>query len=103
MMITPAVTSAGINPLAISESTGAAPQSGPGEVPFAGLVQQFLQDVNQQQLTVTTDVKDLVAGKTDNIHEIALHVAQADIAFRMALEVRDKLISAYQELMRMQV
>lgn len=103
MMMTPIMPAGGINPVDNSAPAGAAQPASPGEVPFAGLVQQFLQDVNQQQLTVTTDVNNLVSGKTDNIHEMALHVAQADIAFRMALEVRDKLISAYQELMRMQV
>jgi flagellar hook-basal body complex protein FliE len=52
---------------------------------------------------VAQGVNDLVAGKTENIHELAIQVAQADVAFRLVMEVRDKLISAYQEMMRMQI
>ncbi len=74
-----------------------------GDLPFAKVMNQFLSEVDQHQQVVTQGVNDLAAGKTDNIHEIALNVAQADIAFRMIMEVRDKLISAYQEVMRMQV
>ncbi|HWL07356.1 MAG TPA: flagellar hook-basal body complex protein FliE [Planctomicrobium sp.] len=74
-----------------------------GDVPFSKIMNQFLHQVDQQQQTVTHQVNDLLAGKADNIHEIAINVAQADIAFRMVMEVRDKMITAYQEVMRMQV
>lgn len=72
-------------------------------VPFAQVMSQFLQGVDQQQHSVTQDIQNLATGDADNIHQIAINVAQADIAFRMAMEVRDKVISAYQEVMRMQV
>ncbi|SFI25953.1 flagellar hook-basal body complex protein FliE [Planctomicrobium piriforme] len=78
----------------------ASPREG---TPFASMVSQFLQEVDQPQQKVAQGVSDLVAGKTDNVHEIAINVAQADLAFRMAMEVRDKLINAFQEVMRMQV
>jgi len=74
-----------------------------GHVPFSTVMNQFLQQVDGQQQIVSQGVNDLIAGKTDNIHEIAISVAQADIAFRMVMEVRDKLVTAYQEVMRMQV
>ncbi|MEZ6064730.1 MAG: flagellar hook-basal body complex protein FliE [Planctomycetaceae bacterium] len=51
---------------------------------------------------IGTEVERLVTGETDNIHDLVVSVARADIAFRF-LEVRDQLISSYQEVMRMQI
>jgi flagellar hook-basal body complex protein FliE len=72
-------------------------------VPFAQLVSDFLLEADQQQHAVSQGVDRLMTGEADNIHDLAITIAQADIAFRMVMEVRDKLISAYQEVMRMQV
>lgn len=76
---------------------------GSGGVPFAQLMSHFLQDANQQQQAVTHGLHELVSGNADNVHDVAIRVAQADISFRMVMEIRDQLISAYQEVMRMQV
>jgi len=46
---------------------------------------------------------DFVAGKIEGFHEIAVQLKQADIGFRFALEIRNKLIDAYREVMRMNV
>ena len=48
-------------------------------------------------------VQALANGEADDVHTAALAVAQADIAFRLALTVRNKLVDAYQEIIRMQV
>jgi flagellar hook-basal body complex protein FliE len=72
-------------------------------VPFAQLMSDFLHEADQQQHAVTLGVDQLMTGEADNIHDLAITIAQADIAFRLVMEVRDKLISAYQEVMRMQV
>ena len=42
-------------------------------------------------------------GETDNLHSVMLQMAQADLAFRLVLEVRNRLTEAYQEVMKMQV
>jgi flagellar hook-basal body complex protein FliE len=47
--------------------------------------------------------RDLVAGKVDDFHEVAVQLKQAEISFRFAMEVRNKLIDAYREVMRMNV
>jgi len=47
--------------------------------------------------------QDMVAGKVDDFHEIAVRLKQAEISFRFAMEVRNKLIDAYREVMRMNV
>lgn len=77
--------------------------SAKSEVPFSRLVSDMIQDTNHQHLQAQQSVRDLVTGKTDNIHEVALSAANADLAFRFVMEIRDRLINSYQEVMRMQV
>jgi flagellar hook-basal body complex protein FliE len=47
--------------------------------------------------------QDMIAGKVDDFHEVAVQLKQAEISFRFAMEVRNKLIDAYREVMRMNV
>ena len=47
--------------------------------------------------------KDLMAGKVTDFHEVAIQLKQADLSFRFAMEIRNKLIDAYREVMRMHV
>ncbi|MFH1144402.1 MAG: flagellar hook-basal body complex protein FliE [Candidatus Eisenbacteria bacterium] len=62
-----------------------------------------LQEVNGLQLDADRLVERLAAGQIDNVHEVMIAQQEAAIALRLLQEVRDKLVSAYQELMRMQV
>jgi len=47
--------------------------------------------------------QDIISGKVNDFHEVAVQLKQADISFRFAMEVRNKLIDAYREVMRMNV
>lgn len=95
-----AINSVGISPSA-GQSAGAA--KGGHELPFADLVQDLIQDTNNQQGKVEESVKQLITGKTDSIHDVVLTASQADLAFRLVMEIRDRLIASYQEVMRMQM
>jgi flagellar hook-basal body complex protein FliE len=46
---------------------------------------------------------EMLAGKVTDFHEIAGRIKQAEIAFKFSLEIRNKLIDAYRETMRMSV
>jgi len=82
-------------------SSGPAPApAGPG---FGGLVTQFIQDVNQQQLDSDAAVEALATGQADNVHEVVLTAIKADLSLRMLLEIRNQLVQSYQEVMRMQL
>ena len=71
--------------------------------PFANVVGNLLKDVQNQQLHMDTQIQDLALGKADNLHQVVVNVAQTDLMFRMLMEVRDRLVSSYQEIMRMQI
>ncbi len=86
-----------IGPRAGSQQT--VPTAGTG---FGDVVQGYLQQVNGQQLAVDAAISDFVTGKTDNIQHVVLAMAQADLSFQFFMEVRNKVIESFHELMRMQ-
>jgi flagellar hook-basal body complex protein FliE len=95
----------GISPIA---QPGTAGLSGldslkPADQPFSKMMNQMLSEVTHSQAKMDQDVTKLATGEADNVHEIVLNVAQADLMFRLVMEVRDKLISSYQDVMRMQI
>ena len=78
--------------------------SGPSEgSSFAQLMADKLGEANLQQQQAEQQVQKLVSGEADNVQDVVLSVAKADISFRMLVEIRNKLIESYQEIMRMQV
>ena len=74
-----------------------------GTTPFAGLIDRFLGSAVQHGEQADQAVRDLALGHTDSLHEVMLQVAQADLSFRLILEIRNRLTDAYQEIMKMQV
>lgn len=79
------------------EAVGA---SGPD---FAQELSQTLQDVNDRIVRTEALPEELLSGKIGDFHEVAVQLKQADLGFRFALEIRNKLIDAYREVMRMSV
>jgi flagellar hook-basal body complex protein FliE len=81
-------------------------ESGDKASPLGGfhrLIDDFLTRMHEDQVKVDDAVKDLALGRASDLHTVALATAKADIHFRMAMEIRTKLIDAFQEVMRMQV
>jgi flagellar hook-basal body complex protein FliE len=70
---------------------------------FKELLEDYLKEVNQLQQEADEAVLDLASGKLENLHEVVAAVNEADLSFRLMMEVRNKLLDAYKEIMRMQV
>jgi flagellar hook-basal body complex protein FliE len=47
--------------------------------------------------------KSLATGETKSLHEVMISMTEAELSFKMMMEVRNRLLEAYQEVMRMQV
>ena len=62
-----------------------------------------LSRISEREQKADQAIQDLVLGKTDNIHNVMLAVAGADLSFRMILEIRNRLTAAAQEILRMQI
>ncbi|WP_349410493.1 flagellar hook-basal body complex protein FliE [Pseudalkalibacillus sp. SCS-8] len=63
----------------------------------------MLKQVNDAQLKSDQETKKLITGETDNLHNVMISAEKASITLQTAVEVRNKAIEAYQEIMRMQV
>jgi flagellar hook-basal body complex protein FliE len=70
---------------------------------FTKTLKEAIQSVDQLQKDADVKMQELVTGKSQNIHETMIAAEKADIALRLMIQVRNKIIDAYQEIMRMQV
>jgi flagellar hook-basal body complex protein FliE len=70
---------------------------------FAEVLKESLDQVNALQARKTEKIEDLVTGKANSIEEVMIAVEEANLAFEMTMQVRNKLVEAYNELLRMQV
>ncbi|MCA9033765.1 MAG: flagellar hook-basal body complex protein FliE [Planctomycetaceae bacterium] len=93
-------SASGVRPSFSSVGTG---KSAGGELPFEELVKGLIQDTSNQQTAVADSVQKLVSGETDSVHDVVLTASKADLAFKLVMEIRNRLIASYQEIMRMQV
>jgi len=70
---------------------------------FAQMFEKFIQGVDQKKKISKNETQDLILGRSDNIHEAVVKSQEAGVAFNLMIEVRNKLVDSYKELMRMQV
>ena len=70
---------------------------------FGDLLNQFVGEVNDKQIASGQAVNDLLAGKDIPLHQAMIAMQEAGVAFQLMVEVRNKLLEGYKELMRMQV
>lgn len=70
---------------------------------FAATLKEAINNVNQVHLDADRKAQELATGKTDDIAGVMLASEKADIALRVMVQVRNKIIDAYQEIMKMQV
>lgn len=70
---------------------------------FLDLVEKFIADVNTDLQAASIAKDKLMAGRVDNMVALMATVEKADISLRLATELRNKALEAYQDIMRMQV
>lgn len=70
---------------------------------FSELLADSVLEVNDLQKDADKAIQRLVTGKSKNIHETMLAVEKAELAFKTMNQVRQKVIDAYKEIMRMQI
>lgn len=70
---------------------------------FSELLKESIDSVDRLQKKSDLMMEKLATGKTDNIPEVMIAAERADIALKLMVQVRNKVIDAYQEIMKMQV
>jgi len=68
------------------------------EQPFKDLLLKSLNEVNDMQQNANKAVNELITGGDANMAEVFTAVQKADISFRMMMQIRNKLVQAYQEV-----
>jgi flagellar hook-basal body complex protein FliE len=70
---------------------------------FGDVLEGTLKTLGSVQDTANTSVQKFLTGENEELHSTVLAVQKAEIAFDLGLQVRNKVVSAYQEIMRMQM
>jgi flagellar hook-basal body complex protein FliE len=70
---------------------------------FGQMVSQGLEQVNTQLLGTQTDLQQLALGKAESIHQVMIRMEEARLSFQLMMQVRNRVLEAYQDVMRMQV
>ncbi|MBW2434726.1 MAG: flagellar hook-basal body complex protein FliE [Deltaproteobacteria bacterium] len=69
---------------------------------FGSMLARALNEVNQLNADANEAVENLAAGNQKDIHQTMIALEKADVAFQLLMQVRNKIISAYETIMRMQ-
>lgn len=96
----------GLNSLTPSRSLFEAEDTGSinySKIPFADYLVQALNTTNSLLLESDKISSDFAAGITDNIHAVTIAAEKADTALQFTLQIRNKIMDAYSEIMRMQI
>jgi flagellar hook-basal body complex protein FliE len=70
---------------------------------FSQVLENAVQEVNGKMQAADAAKTSLLTGETSNVHQAMIAVQESNVAFSLMVEVRNKLVDSYQELMRMQV
>jgi flagellar hook-basal body complex protein FliE len=94
-----------IEPLkALRETSSAAePSARAAGKSFGQVLEQTVDQVNALQTEADKLAQDLAAGKLEDLHTVMVAMSKASLALEFTIQVRNKVIEAYQELMRTQV
>ena len=79
------------------------PKTEQGGSAFSEVLGNAIEQVNNLQAQAGEQVQKVMTGDVTDIHTAMIAVQKADVSFQMMMQVRNKLVSAYQEIMKLQV
>jgi len=74
-----------------------------GKSSFSELLKDSIKKVGEAEKEANQEVEKLAKMETQDVHNTMIALEKADLTFQMMMQVRNKIISAYEEIMRMQV
>ena len=81
----------------------AAPGKDSNGTSFGDVLENAIQEVSNLQQEAGAESQKLLTGNSQDIHSAMVALQKADVSFQMMMQVRNKLVSAYQEIMKTQV
>ena len=73
------------------------------KVGFGDMLQDAIGKVNQLHTQADQAIRNLATGQTNDIHNTMISLEKAEVSFKLMMQVRNKIVSAYQEIMRINV
>ncbi|MCC7408571.1 MAG: flagellar hook-basal body complex protein FliE [Phycisphaeraceae bacterium] len=90
----------GARPVAPTAPSG---PGSPGSTSFKDVLMKNLEQVNQMQQNAEKAIEDLAAGRRDDLSAVMTSAKNAEMAFNLLLQVRNKMLAAYDEIKQMRV
>jgi flagellar hook-basal body complex protein FliE len=93
-------------PISSVDLTGTGGASGAAQVPdqaegFGQVLREAVTQIDQAQGTAQTKIGEVMQGNGGDLHTAMIAVEKADLSFQLMLQVRNKIVAAYQEISRM--
>ncbi len=70
---------------------------------FSSVLNSAISSVNKEQVEGYKAMEEIATGKVTNLQEAVRQIEEAELSLKLALEVKNKAVSAYKEVMRMQI
>jgi flagellar hook-basal body complex protein FliE len=81
----------------------AVPSSGASADAFQNILAEAVNRVENYRHTAETAVQRFLTGEDEELHKVAIATQQAEVSLELFLQVKNKVVQAYQEIMRMQI
>lgn len=82
----------------------ASPATSPSqEGDFSSILKSAINEVEKSHASADTSVRNFLSGENEEIHSTVLATQKAELQFELFMQARNKAVSAYQEIMKMQV
>ena len=91
-----------LSPFALAGVTNQTQQNTNGS-DFLSVLKASLNDVNDMQIKGDEALRDIATGQVKDLHQAAIAIDKAEISMKMMLEIRNKALSAYKEILRTQI
>jgi flagellar hook-basal body complex protein FliE len=78
-------------------------QNNSSGISFNDTLRTFINEANDMQISADRDIQRMIAGEDIDAHEVMTAVEKANMSFEMVMEIRNKMLEAYREIMRTQI
>ena len=103
VMPRPEIAAPGVDsPASPGQANGLA-QTQPAGESFGSLLGRMVEDVNASQHAASDAMHSLQSGGNVSLHQAVIAMEEANVSFQLMVQVRNKLLESYQEMMRMSV
>jgi flagellar hook-basal body complex protein FliE len=88
--------------LALTSKPSASAASAGSAGSFQDVLKSLVDEVDTLQKSADASIKGLATGQTTDVHDVTVKMEEAGVAFELMMEIRNKLVDAYQQILRMQ-